>query len=224
MAQMSAGTTIPVSATQTLQATWNTYVALRDDDQNRHVRMTFDDGRLELMSPNKSHERVGHLIGRFIDVWTYELGIDIQSCGTTTFRRQDLKRGLEPDKCYYIAHEAVVREREECDLSIDPPPDLAIEVDVTSGSLDRMAIYAALGVPEVWRWSAEIITVYLLGDDGTYREVRGSRALPGFPLERIAALLGRRSASSETVLVREFVTWIRDRGQRGAVDDRSGDE
>lgn len=221
---MSASTTIPIPQTQMLQATWNTYVALRDDDQNRHVRMTFDDGRLELMSPNKSHERVGYLIGRFIDVWTCELGIDVQSCRSTTFRRKDLKRGLEPDNCYYIAHEAVVREREECDLSIDPPPDLAIEVDVTSSSLNRMAIYAALGVPEVWRWSAEVIAVHLLGNDGTYREVPGSRAFPGFPLEHITALLSRRSASSETVLVREFVTWIRACGERGAADDRSGDE
>src|SRR4029079_3790617 len=103
-----------------------------------------------LMSPTLSHERLGYLIGRCIDAWTEEFQIPIRSCRSTTFRREDLDRGLEPDNCYYIAHEASMRGKDEVDLTIDPAPDLAVEVDVHSSSLDRMSIYAALGVSEVW--------------------------------------------------------------------------
>jgi Uma2 family endonuclease len=207
--EMSAGTTIHEPSVLIHKASWQTYVTLRDEDENRHVRMTYDRGRLELMSPTMSHERLGYLSGRCIDAWTEEREIPIRSCRSTTFRREDLDRGLEPDNCYYIAHEAAMRGKEEVDLPIDPPPDLAIEVDVHSSSLDRMSIYAALGVPEVWRWSREVLSVHTLTEKGQYLAARESCALPRFPFEQVTSLLERRSTTSETLLIREFREWVR---------------
>ena len=90
------------------------------------------------------------LIGLLLHAWTLERDIDIQSCRTVTFKREDLQRGLEPDNCYYVANEARVRSKTELDLTLDPPPDLAIEIDLGGGRMRKLAIYAAFGVPEVW--------------------------------------------------------------------------
>lgn len=201
---MSTGTTTSETRTLLRNVTWQQYVELRDGDEYRHRRMTYDRGSLELMSPTKLHERVGYLIGRCIDVWTEERRIAVQSCRSTTFRRKDLLRGLEPDNCYYIEHEPAVRNRDEVDLSIDPPPDLAVEVDVTVRSIDRLAIYAALGVSELWRWHEDTLHILRLNANGQFSEVSASQALPGFLCERLVELVKRRTSTDETTLIREF--------------------
>jgi len=201
---MSVGITTNESRTNLRAATWQQYVELRDSDEHRNTRMTFDRGRLELMSPSKLHERVGYLMGRCIDVWTEEKQIEVQSCRSTTFRRQDLLRGLEADNCYYIEHEPDVRDRDQVDLTIDPPPDLAVEVDVTARSIERMPIYAALGIPEIWSWREDKLLVLRLNPAGQYVEAPASLALPGFPCERLTELIKRRTSSGETTLMREF--------------------
>lgn len=191
------------------KATWDEYVKLRDDDEFRHTRMTYDRGDLELRSPSKLHERIGYLIGRSIDVFTRKRRIAIQSCLTTTFRRVELLRGLEPDNCYYIQNEPVVRSRDEADLSIDPPPDLAIEVDVTRRSIERLAIYAALGVPEVWRWHDDRLQILILRRSGKYAPASKSVSLPGFPLQRLIEMIDQRTLHDETTLMRKFAFWCR---------------
>jgi Uma2 family endonuclease len=201
---MSLGTATHESRTCRREATWDQYVELRDSDEDRNTRMTFDRGGLELMSPTKLHERVGYLIGRCIDVWTEEKRVAVQSCRSTTFRRQDLLRGLVPDNCYYIEHESAVRNRDEFDLSIDPPPDLTVEVDVTARSIDRMAIFAALGVSEFWRWHADALHILRLTLDGQYAVISSSQALSGFPCEGLVQLIQRRASTDETTLIREF--------------------
>lgn len=207
---MSTNTTIREPQVLVRKASWQTYVALRDEAENRHIRMTFDRGRLELMSPTMSHEGLGYLIGRCVDAWTEERRIPVRGCRSTTFRREDLERGLEPDNCYYIANESLIRSKDEVDLVVDPPPDLAVEIDVTSSSLNRMSIYAALRVPEVWRWAQEELLVYLLDESGAYKESSHSQALPGFPFGRVVDLLRRRAAADATTLIREFRDWVRE--------------
>jgi Uma2 family endonuclease len=155
---------------------WKTYRKLRDEPENMHLRMTFDQGRLELMSPSKMHERVAYLLGRMVDLWTEVNDIALQGCRTMTFQRQDLARGLEPDNCFYIQNEPVVRQREELDLTRDPPPDLVIEVDLTSPSRRRLPMYQALGVPEVWVWRADALTVHVLSPSGSYEAQSASAA------------------------------------------------
>ncbi len=192
------------------QIDWNKYLELRDEDANRKVKMTYNRGWLELMSPGRLHERMSELVARLVLEWTVENDVPIQSGGQTTLNRKDLERGLEPDKCYYIEHEAAMRARDESDLTVDPPPDLVLEVDVWSTSKVRMPIYAAMGVPEVWRWKDESLVVFRLNEDGQYVETSQSECLPGFPLDHVTELLHQRREIDETTLSRTFRQWIRD--------------
>jgi Uma2 family endonuclease len=126
--------------------TWRGYLKLREKPENAHLRMTYDQGRLDLMSPSKLHERVARLLGHMVFAWCEENNVGLQDCGAVTFQHEDLARGLEPDNCFYIQNEPLVRGRDELDLKSDPPPDLVIEVDITSPSRRRLPMYQALAV------------------------------------------------------------------------------
>jgi Uma2 family endonuclease len=216
---MSTGTTTHESRTLRHNVSWQEYVALRDGDEYRNTRMTYDRGSLELMSPGRLHERLRIVIGECIKAWCREMHISYQSCGSTTFRREDLERGLEADNCFYIQNLAVVRDREtELDLTIDPPPDLVLEVDVTSSSIDKMAIYAELGVPEIWRWYDDELHLYALDSAGRYVIVADSLALPGFPVDQATEFVSQRTFADEMLLVdefRELVRALRKPGDKG---------
>jgi len=170
--------------------------------------MTYDQGELEMMSPSKTHEQYASLIDRLLQVWTLEWNIDIQSCRTVTFKREDLRRGLEPDNCYYVANEAIVRSKTELDLTVDPPPDLAIEIDLFGGAMNKLAIYAAFGVPEVWRFDGRILRLFVLGEDGRYQERPSSLSFPNLPPAEMEKVLAQLGAASETALVRSFRQWV----------------
>lgn len=194
---------------------WNEYAAIRKRLEHRRLRMTYDRGILEITSPSLKRERVAYLLGRLIDAWTEERGLEVQGCRTTTLERRDLQRSLQPDNSYYIEYELQVRDRDELDLKIDPPPDLVIEVDVSSSSLDRLPVYAAIGVPEVWRWRNEQIQVYRLAGDN-YQPSDASQTLVGFPVNEAADLLRERLASGENALVRKFRNLISTKPADGA--------
>src|SRR5262249_36919202 len=147
-------------------------------------------------------------LGRLVDVLTEELNIPVQAGRSTTFRRKKKQRGLEPDNCYWIANEARVRGLRRIDLRIHPPPDLAIEVDVTHSSVNRMGIYAALGVPEVWRLSVGGLTFQILGADGKYAPVSHSRAFPLVAPGDLASFLALRMTLLEVnEVIRRFRDW-----------------
>lgn len=186
-----------------LSVDWDQYVALRDNPENRHRRMTFDQGVLEIMTLSKFHELVSFLIHNSITAWVLHHRIPCCPTGSLTLRREALDRGLEGDQSYYIEHEPAVRTLEEIDLASDPPPDLAVEVDHTSSSISKMPIYASLGVPEIWRWTKEELHVYRLSD-GEYSKVAESSALKGFPLDQLRAALARRHQVDATTLVADF--------------------
>lgn len=192
------------------RASWQTYEALLDTLGQRTIRMTYDRGSLELMSPSNEHERFKRLIGRMLEILTLELNIPIRSQGSTTFRRQSADCGLEPDECYYIQHESQVRGRDEIDLEVDPPPDLAVEIEISSSRLDRMGVYAALGVPEVWRYDGTALRIFELGPEGPYKEQSSSRAFPYLPLSEVVRFLAERNDSHETAWARRFGAWVRD--------------
>lgn len=188
---------------------WETYVALRDADDNNHLRMTYDRGRLELMSPrSRRHERPHELLGRMVQEWTVARNIPILTGGETTLRREDLARGAEPDQSFHIASEAAVRAVDDLRLEDHPPPDLVIEADVTSPSIPKLPIFAAFGVPEVWRWENESLHVLRL-ESGEYIERSESGALPGFPFDEARRLLAGRHAADETALIRGFREYVR---------------
>jgi Uma2 family endonuclease len=167
------------------------------------------------MTLSFDRERCKKLLGRLIEVVTEELNIPIQSAGSTTFEREDLECGLEADDWYYIRNEPLIRAKRAVDLAIDPPPDLAVEIDISRSSLNRMGIYAAIGVPEVWRFDGVTLRVYHLTADGDYVEADHSQHFPFVPLGELANFLHQRTQMDETSLVRSFRQWVREQISRG---------
>lgn len=142
---------------------WSVYDSIGEIYRNRSsFRLTYDRGVLEIMSLSFNHEKIKYFVGCLIDVMTEVLDMKVIGGGSTTFRRKDLERALEPDRCYYSRHFDDVAGKDEIDLSVDPPPDLCVEIDVTNLSLNRMGIYAKLKVPEIWRWEDGSFTVHTL--------------------------------------------------------------
>src|SRR5262249_49728729 len=153
---------------------------------------------------------------RFVVVLTEELGLGIRAGGSTTLRRRRLRRGLEPDRCWWIANEPAMRGKWDLDLRTDPPPDLAIESDVTSSSLDRMAVYACLGVPEVWGWEDGPPAFELLQANRTYPPTPTTLPFPIVTPADLVAHLNLATHAEENALVRQFRDWVRQRLTGGA--------
>lgn len=190
---------------------WDTYNALLHDLESSAVRLTYDRGSLEMMSPSRDHERFKRLIGRIIEIFTEELDIPMQSGSSTTWRREDLDRGLEADECYYIQHEPQICDREIIDLTVDPPPDLAVGIEISHSLLDKLSVYAALRVPEIWHYDGETLRVCLLQADGTYRGAEQSLNLPQLPPRELVRLLALRDEQRETAWARTFRRWVVDK-------------
>jgi len=189
---------------------WDGYQTLLGLIGDRPIRLTYDRGSVELMSPLYVHERDKRLLGYMVEAITDELDIPRVSAGSTTFNSEALDRGLEPDECFYLANAYRLRRTDRIDLTIDPPPDLAIEVEITAGVLKRLVIYAALGVPEVWRFDGEILSVLLLQPDRTYAEAAASAAFPFLPMGEIARFLRDYEPTNDTRWGRAFRAWVRD--------------
>ena len=201
---------IPFSEQQHLvlhDVSWDLYKQLLREVGNRPIRMTFDNGSLEIMSPLPRHEKWGNRIGRMIEILSLELNLPIEPLGSTTFKRKRLGKGLEPDECYYIQNAAAVRGKDRFNLAVDPPPDLAVEVDITSRSIKREPIYRALGVPELWRFRGNRLAVRLLGPDKTYLPSSTSAAFPFLPMDIFEAFLLRMEHEEPTAVLREFRDW-----------------
>jgi len=137
-----------------------------------------------------------------------ERGIPIGSLGSTTFRRKDLAKGLEPDECYYIQHESAVRGKKRIELPADPPPDLAVEIDITHREIDRESIYAALGVPEIWVFDGQRLSAIVLSE-GKYRASETSAAFAFLQVADLERFIGMVEKTDETTVMRAFRDWIR---------------
>ena len=182
---------------------WETYESLLADHESSSApRFTYDRGEMEIVSPSPEHEAYNRSIALLVESAAEELGIDVYDLGSTTFRFEDLERGFEPDSCFYIQNEEQVRGKDRIDLTVDPPPDLVIEVDITSPSINKLPIYARLGIPEVWRYDGEELNILRLGDNG-YVEVSESAALPGLKSTVLAGLIEQSKSLRRTVWLRE---------------------
>lgn len=190
---------------------WQTYSRLlRAFAERPAIRLTYDRGELEIMSPLLEHDDDGELLGDFVFTLTDELGLPLKRGGSTTLRRRLKQRGLEADKCFWIANAHVMAGRRRLDLRTDPPPDLAIEVDVTHSSLDRLSIYAALKVPEVWQLKRDTLTFHVLGEGGSYTTADRSLAFSQIaPADLVGFLQQARQAGDENAVIRQFRNWIR---------------
>lgn len=191
---------------------WETYERLlRDHEYRSTPRFTYDRGELEIMSPLPGHDRYAHLMELLMLVIAEEVGKDIYALRTTTFRREDIQRGLEPDACYYLEHADAVRGKERLDLRVDPPPDLVIEIDVTRSTLDKLSIYHKLGVPEAWRFDGERLqfNVAVPGWD-SYEERPRSPTFPIVDPSSLATLLQDSLALGDVAWTRRARAWVRD--------------
>jgi Uma2 family endonuclease len=196
---------------------WKTYSRLlRIFEDRPGDRLTYDRGELEIMSPRLEHDDDGRFIGALVVALAEELGLPLKLGGSTTLRRRARQRGIEADECFWIANAHRMAGRRNLNLRTDPPPDLAIEVDVTSSSVNLLGIYAALGVPEVWQLDGNTLSFYVLGAKRRYASVAASRS---FPLVTPADMLGfvqqARQAGDEMAVLRQFRAWVRQRAAAG---------
>lgn len=189
---------------------WKFYRQFVEGLGDQNLRVTYADGEMEIMSPLPIHEKTKKLIGRMIEATTEVLNIPIGSYGSTTYSDETLDTGLEPDECYYIQNEARVRGKDRIDLGADPPPDLAVEVDISHRSLRRESIYAAMGVPEVWRYDGQKLECLVLAaGGGRYDIVERSRVLPMIRVADLELFLNRMGTENETAIMRSFRDWVR---------------
>jgi Uma2 family endonuclease len=189
---------------------WRTYEKFLDAVGDRAIRLTYDRGNLEIVTPSFNHEWWKGRFGLLIRLLGGELGVHVQGAGSTTFRREELDRGLEPDDCFYVGeHAAQMSGLRVLDLSRDPPPDLVIEVEIGPAALDRPGMYAALGVPELWRFDGEVLRVFRLGPDRSYQPSERSVIFPTLPLPAFMEFLHQTQESDEAGLDRPFQEWVR---------------
>lgn len=182
---------------------WETYKSLLEDHLDRSTpRFTFNQGMLEIISPSPEREKLNRSIALLVSIFTEELGVESEDFGSTTFRREDLESGFEPDSCFYIQNEGQIRGKDRIDLVFNPPPDLVIEVDITNPSINKLPIYAQIGVPEVWRYDGEKLEILKLGDDG-YDEAPESVALPALTSSTLSQFMERSKSLRRTVWLRE---------------------
>src|SRR5918995_4406164 len=189
---------------------WNTYERLLADHENNSApRFTYDRGELEIISPSPEHEALNRSIALLVEFLAAELGIDVYDLGSTTFRREDLERGFEPDSCFYIENEERVRGKARIDLAVDPPPDLVIEIDITSPSFSKLPIYAQIGVPEVWRYDGERMTILVL-EGSDYVERTESIVLPPVTSNVLTDFVEKSKSMKRTAWLEEVREWSRE--------------
>lgn len=176
--------------------------------EHRAKRIAYDQGMLEIMVPLPEHEYFTSSIGNLIQDLAEELGIEYECFGSTTWKKQEKMAGAEPDECFYIKSLPAILGRLDIDLNQDPPPDLVLEVDMTSKSLNRLRIYSRLGVPEVWRYDLGQLWLYQLVNE-EYVETEISLAFPEFPLKRIPANVKQNPVTGRTALRRRFREWVK---------------
>lgn len=187
---------------------WEDYEQLLYDlRESSVVQVFYDQGRMEIMSPLPAHEKPVKVLQHFIITLSDALEIDVESLGSSTLKDEMVRKGAEPDDRFYVQNAAAVIGKMDLDLAHDPPPDLVIESDLTSSSLDRFAIYAGLGVPEVWRVFNRRVEVWRL-TDGAYEEALRSAAFPFLTAESLNEFLARGLTEGERKAAQALRDWV----------------
>lgn len=190
---------------------WETYERLLADHMDSSSpRFAYDRGVLEIVSPSAEHEERNRTLASLVEVVAEETTTNFRNMGSLTFRRRDLERGFEPESAFYVQHAPLVRGKRQIDPSVDPPPDLVIEIDITSSPLNKLPLYARMGVLEVWRDDGERLRILLrrLGGDG-YDEVAASRALPILTTDVLNGFLVESQTLDRPIWLRMVREWAR---------------
>lgn len=175
---------------------------------DRNSRLAYHNGIVEIMTPLMPHENSNRIIEVYVGVLCEELGLEIKRVGSLTLTRDDLERGSEPDSSYYIQNESLVRDRESIDLATDPPPDLVLEVEYSRPKIDKLSLYAAIGIPEFWRFNGTVLRVYKLKGE-QYSEVQTSPTFAPVPVIEIPRFLQETKKKGEMATTRDFRAWVR---------------
>lgn len=188
---------------------WQEFEAILEElGDHRAARLAYDDGTMEIMTPLPEHEDNKEIIGDLVKALLEELDIEFRSLGSTTFKNKRMAQGVEPDQCFYIQNEAAIRGKKRIDLTVEPPPDLALEVDVTSRT--HPSIYQALTVPELWRFDKDKLQINILRNRN-YVESEDSLNFPGMPLiEVIPRYLEQSKTVGRNATLKAFRTWVRE--------------
>ncbi|HUY34086.1 MAG TPA: Uma2 family endonuclease [Pirellulales bacterium] len=189
---------------------WDTYLSLVKANGEGPVRFTYDRGMLEIMTLSRYHERLSRFLHRLVGALSEELGIEICSTGATTMHSDKLQRGAEADESFYIRHESLVRGHGREDFDPASPPDMAVEIDLSSDSSRRLPIYSALGIPEVWRYDGRRLTFQALRRGGNYHLVKRSLSFPKLAAADLERFLDKYDLIGESALVRQFRQWVRE--------------
>lgn len=192
------------------EVSWDEFeIILEELGEHRAGRVAYDKGILEIMTPLPEHESGKIFIGDFIKAILEELDIEFLSLGSTTFKNQAMLQGIEPDDCFYIQNEAAVRGKDRLDLTIDPPPDLALEIDITSRTHPN--IYEALGVAELWRFENGELQINILQPDRKYARRERSRIFPDLPLmENLPKYVQKSKNIGRNKTMKIFRKWVRE--------------
>lgn len=198
----------PGTALTFSHVSWDEYEELLEDlAESPSYRLTYDNGRLEIMTLSPEYEGPANLLPHLIAVIAEELDIDFLSRGSTTLRKKKRAKGTDPDDCYYFKEYKKISGKKRLDLTIDPPPDLAIEVDITSGSIPKFPIYAAIGVPELWRHDGKQVQFYRLEDEDYY-EIDASDLFPFLTPDVVLEFLEEGEAEGTIAMVKKFRKWV----------------
>jgi Uma2 family endonuclease len=188
---------------------WDTYSAILADAADGTSRLTYDHGLLEIEVPSRHHEQIKRFVGEMVEATLKAAGRDYEPAGSATWREQAALRGLEADECYHIESSARVQGKAELDLTTDPPPDLAIEIDLNPHPIDKLAIYRTLRVPEVWRIRADATCEILRQTvDGSYSSLATSEAVPPINPQIISRYLLLRESLGHSEALRRFTAEV----------------
>jgi len=194
------------------QVSWEDYERLLEDvSEHPGLRVSYDCGKLEIMSPLPEHEEYARVIEGLVRILSEELDLTVQSYGGATWKRQRLAKGVEPDCCYYVKNADRVIGKRKFELDSDPPPDIVVEIDVTNESLSKFPIYAALAVPEIWRYDGTTNQFFELSSGG-YREIVESRFFPQLTPAMLTDALEQSKSEGQTTALRAFRQRLRSRG------------
>jgi len=189
---------------------WDDYENLLVDlGESYSVRIFYDQGRMEIMAPASAHEKPKNIIHHLVTSISDELDIDVESLGSTTWKAEMKAKGAEPDDCFYVQNAALIIGKEDLDLAHDPPPDVVVEIDRTSTSLNKFAIYAGLEVPEIWRVAGRQVQFYLLAGN-RYEESPISRAFPFLTTQVLSEFIARGLKEGERKVASAFREWVRE--------------
>jgi Uma2 family endonuclease len=188
---------------------WDEYEELLDAvGEASGLRISYDDGTLQIMTLSQKHEMYSTLIERIVSLLSVALRIKVLFYGSATMRKRKKQKGVEPDACFYVLNATLVGTKEKIDFNVDPPPDVVVEVDLHHDSLSKLPIYAALGVPEVWRYDGDSLTIYHLRDE-QYVASEASQSLPLLTGAVLTEFLARSPKEDQYDILLAFEEWLK---------------